>query len=730
MWSLVTLCVFYVSLSAASDDYKVFRKCCPMKQSLIKLSGYGIVSTDSYKCMNSVYEISDNNVTNPNSHLIVDPGVLVEYGVPNDCDLQMVQLNEIIQLSTNRDVCYDRFVAEINNGTVEKVIPKTVALVCNGTEVSPETKLEIQNVRKCCPRGQVYDTEYHLCRGDSEFGNEEWIIKQLEIKHTDIVEFENGLHCKLEEYAVELKEGFFRLELNGDTLTVRKRSGDKEILVPKGNWCVDQEYTSHQLVARACTLDCSAFDAFCMRKCCPVGEHFQPFRCGRPASMCVPNTDDSILFNISSYMEPLKTEYGIGDIMGIRSEVQCKAGKIALNSSQAEDRHTLTKEGWLLSPLSLTNDYCLEAFDSRSCNDEVYVTAVLCFVKPPVVKDFRISFVLISISAACLALTLMVYCSIPELRNLHGLTLICHVSTMLLAYSCLARVQYNHVKNENLCVALGYGIYFGFVAAFAWLNVMCLDIWWTFGSVRTVQAHHKSSASRRRFFFYSLYAWGASVTLTLITYLLDRFPLTPVLDANMGHSMCWFGSTQNSATDWPHYIFFVIPMGLVSGVNFVLWALTARHCSRVKSEVHRLQAGSVGDRAKRRFRIDKANLTLTGKLWVVMGAGWISELISTLLMNPEKNVHWIMTIVDMVNELQGVLIFIILIFKPKLYYLIRKRLGCSRTSTVTRLEKPDARKNSASSSARTSSTFLSRTISTDERTNKRVSMPHDNSKVQ
>lgn len=62
---------------------------------------------------------------------------------------------------------------------------------------------------------------------------------------------------------------------------------------------------------------------------------------------------------------------------------------------------------------------------------------------------------------------------------------------------------------------------------------------------------------------------------------------------------------------------------------------------------------------------------LTGKLWVVMGAGWVAELLSTLVSQPE----WLWAIVDLFNELQGVLIFLILIFKPKLYYLIRKRLG-------------------------------------------------------
>ncbi|CAH0404745.1 unnamed protein product [Chilo suppressalis] len=436
--------------------------------------------------MASEYEISDYKVSNPNSHLIVNPSVFIDDGVPNGCELQVVQLRETnLNLSTSRDVCYDRLVAEINNGTVQKIIPKTVILMCNNTELMPETNLNIQNIRKCCPRGQVYDTEYHFCRDDDKVSNEEWILNNLKMKSADITEFENGLSCKLEEYAVELKEQFFSFTLNGGSLTVHKKSQESEKLIRKGNWCVDQEFTTKQLVARVCTLDCGAFDAFCMRKCCPVGEYYKPFVCGRPASVCVPNTDDSILFNISSYMEPLRKEFGIGDTMGIRSEVQCKSGKVALNSSQSVDRHSLTKDGWLLSSLSLTNDYCLEAFDTRSCNNEVSITAVLCFIKPPVVKDFRISFILISISAACLAVTLVVYCSIPELRNLHGLTLICHVGTMLLAYSCLARVQYSHVKDESFCVALGYGIYFGFVAAFTWLNVMCLDIWWTFGKVNS-----------------------------------------------------------------------------------------------------------------------------------------------------------------------------------------------------------------------------------------------------
>lgn len=54
-----------------------------------------------------------------------------------------------------------------------------------------------------------------------------------------------------------------------------------------------------------------------------------------------------------------------------------------------------------------------------------------------------------------------------------------------------------------------------------------------------------------------------------------------------------------------------------------------------------------------------------------MGAGWISELLSTMFSNP----LWLWATIDLINELQGLFIFLIFVFKPKVYHLIRKRLG-------------------------------------------------------
>ncbi|CAK1603263.1 unnamed protein product [Parnassius mnemosyne] len=724
--SMLAIASVTASDSLSASEVKVFRKCCARHESLIKVVSLDFDYNEHFDCVDRQFIEKTYNISY--SPLVVSDSVSVNHGMPMLCDSLMMGTVDVgTKLLTSDSKCYDRLIAEVINDTLSQHIPKTVELTClnNETENISKSYLEISHIRKCCRKGESFDTEYHGCRNIANGNHEKWLIDNLNLTGSYVYEVDIGLQCKADEYAVELKQKDFVFSIEGSVLNAWSKSDkSKGGSLMQGDWCIDQEYGGVETVAKVCTKNCLAFNAFCVRKCCPEGYHYKVRRCGSLVSTCTPNVDDQDFFNTSKYLDTLETDYiGLTDVMGVRTKLDCPEGRYVLNASDPRDRHRMTPEGLLESSISITNTYCLEMFDRRHCpENDVLISAVLCFIAEVEIKDFRVAFVINSISSVCLALTLIVYCSLPELRNLHGRNLICHVSMMLLACSCLARVQYNPVDDNRMCRLLGYGIYFGFVAAFAWLNVMCFDIWWTFGSVRTVQPLRKSSSERRRFLWYSLYAWSIAVFLTLTMFILDQYPISIRLDANIGNGACWFGSLQNVESDWPHYIFFVIPMGVVTCTNFVLWILTARHCARVKSEVHRLQAGSVGDRAKRRFRIDRAKYVLTGKLWIVMGAGWISELLSTLVTHP----LWLWTIVDLFNELQGVFIFLILVVKPKLYYLIRKRLGCSRVPLDTRLEKPDTQKNGASSSGRTSSTFLSRTISSDERANLRTTLPNNN----
>jgi len=62
---------------------------------------------------------------------------------------------------------------------------------------------------------------------------------------------------------------------------------------------------------------------------------------------------------------------------------------------------------------------------------------------------------LLAVSAVFLAMTFIVYMSLPKLRNLHGKTLVCHVTSLLVAYSFLSAVQFATDVLPTYCISIG-----------------------------------------------------------------------------------------------------------------------------------------------------------------------------------------------------------------------------------------------------------------------------------
>lgn len=61
-----------------------------------------------------------------------------------------------------------------------------------------------------------------------------------------------------------------------------------------------------------------------------------------------------------------------------------------------------------------------------------------------------------------------------------------------------------------------------------------------------------------------------------------------------------------------HLIFFLTPVGIQISINVGLFIVTAIHCNRVKSEIHRMQMNDNCDQKKKRYIADKA-------MWVGVG---------------------------------------------------------------------------------------------------------------
>ncbi|XP_044585426.1 G-protein coupled receptor Mth2-like isoform X2 [Cotesia glomerata] len=271
--------------------------------------------------------------------------------------------------------------------------------------------------------------------------------------------------------------------------------------------------------------------------------------------------------------------------------------------------------------------------------------------------------------------TLAVYMIIPQLRNLHGWVLINYITCLFIAYLVLSiTILCSYYIGDNLCTAVAFVIHFSFLASFFWLNVMCFDIWWTFGKnpglytnpyggFRALQGSQKKQ-ERKKFACYSIYAWGCAGLLTGICLIMDFHPniSSSVIRPQFGKESCWF------ATDAARAIYFYGPMGVTVVCNIILFIATAMKIVHHKKETAHLNRDD-----NRRHNDNKQWFNLYLKLFIVMGVNWSMEIISWIFGNKPDYI-WYVT--DVANTLQGLVIFIIFVWKRKIKILLLKRFGC------------------------------------------------------
>lgn len=81
------------------------------------------------------------------------------------------------------------------------------------------------------------------------------------------------------------------------------------------------------------------------------------------------------------------------------------------------------------------------------------------------------------ISVPFLVLTFLVYCFLPELRNLLGKSLMCYVVGLTVFYTSFLTIQLQVRFNFVTCKLIAYVAYISLLTCFFWLNVMSYDTW-------------------------------------------------------------------------------------------------------------------------------------------------------------------------------------------------------------------------------------------------------------
>ena len=278
------------------------------------------------------------------------------------------------------------------------------------------------------------------------------------------------------------------------------------------------------------------------------------------------------------------------------------------------------------------------------------------------------------ISIIGLSIQLGVYAYFPVLRNTPGKCLMC-LSSALLVSQLLFTVGANQNQIIGLCKAIAIVIHYGFLAYFFWMNIMAFDIFRAFSGTKS----HSLSGSdaKRKFLFYSLYAWLSPLGIVLLAMIFDFTKVQAVMP-DYGKAFCWFGNQSGLL------IFFVLPVACLLFADIVFFTLTVRQIHLVKESTKGITKN----------KGEQQRLGLYVKLAIIMGLTWILGFVASLI---QSTVVWYIFVV--LNSLQGLWICLTFICNSKVINLIRGRYTKYRLST-----------SQSDRSSKTRSTFMSESV--------------------
>ncbi|XP_062129413.1 G-protein coupled receptor Mth-like [Drosophila sulfurigaster albostrigata] len=263
-----------------------------------------------------------------------------------------------------------------------------------------------------------------------------------------------------------------------------------------------------------------------------------------------------------------------------------------------------------------------------------------------------------------LVLTIIVYLSFDKLRNLHGL---CFVNYMICIFMVFAALMLESKVRMSLrpCQLIGYLGYFAVMAGFNWLTVISYDLWISF---KSNNYNVERKAWKMLFYKYNMYAWGVAMILTLIVMILDGtldWDDESLLNFIPGVSFysCWI-----KTFDWSSMLYFhgIIAVQLI--FNIIMFTLTAIRIVQVKNE---LKSMTLPEERAKHIHLNKQSFGMFLRLFVIMGIMWTFEVFGYLSIGHPWEAFF--SIFDYVNCGQGIIIFILFVFKRSVLKLIWNR---------------------------------------------------------
>ena len=184
------------------------------------------------------------------------------------------------------------------------------------------------------------------------------------------------------------------------------------------------------------------------------------------------------------------------------------------------------------------------------------------------------------------------------------------------------------------------------------------EVWTTFRHLGG--SNYRQRTQTRRFYYFNLYSWGAPALVCIVTLAIQLLGDSHhLVSPGLGASTCFFSGDLTKLLYLHGIIAAVLTFFTATAYNllFGLWA-----------------PPSDGDNT--RYQKTKQMLGVVLELFMVMGFTWMADVISTFInwRRGQTYFGWEILVFDMINSLQGLFIFLVLICKRKMREKIRSSL--------------------------------------------------------
>ncbi|CAB3227197.1 unnamed protein product [Arctia plantaginis] len=260
------------------------------------------------------------------------------------------------------------------------------------------------------------------------------------------------------------------------------------------------------------------------------------------------------------------------------------------------------------------------------------------------------------ISSFFMCLVLVVYALLPNLQNIAGKVLMAYLFSLSVGYILRALQILDFVSTLTVsfsCSELSPAFYYFLLSSFFWLNIMSFDLFWTLRGQRKCRDIHRQGEGVK-FFYYSIYAWGTPLLITLLVIIVEKQELYSDSKYEPPFSNCF-------ADGFSSRLYMLLPIGIMTLINCVLFSMTVYNIWLIKRNV-------VSNNESRNTKKQQNRFVIYIKLFILMGVSF------TLEQFPMAGLVCYILLNSMI-VLSGVFMFYMFVCKKNIILMLCKRFN-------------------------------------------------------